>query len=125
MSGTRILANQSGRLDWQTPQHDQYGQPSAGIFGMLPALVQSLGGRLDTSVELSTAELESADVVLLLHPDATLSADQQQRIWQYVRRGGALLVVPDAFRPGVWPGRIASGVTRTGSDSRARELGGS
>ena len=41
--------------------------------------------------------------MLLLYPDS-LSGSQYDRIWQYVRRGGALLVVADPFVPGVGPG---------------------
>ena len=99
LSGKRLLANQAGRLDWNKPQHDQYGQSSAGVFGMLPSLVQSLGGQFQTSSVFSASDLNSADVVLLLHPNGTLSADQQRRIWNYVQQGGSLLIVTDSFQP--------------------------
>ncbi len=66
---------------------------------MLPSLVQSLGGQFQTSNEFSTSDLGSADVVLLLHPNETLSVDRQQRIWNYVQQGGSLLIVTDSFQP--------------------------
>ncbi len=100
LDGKRIVANRDGQLDWAVPQHDQYGRDTAGMYGMLPMLVASLGGELDVSAELSAAELESADALLLLHPDRSLSLEQQERVWKYVRDGGSLLVVTEGFYPG-------------------------
>jgi len=99
LEGKRILANQKGQLDWNVPQHESYGQDTAGMYGLLPRLVESWGGQLAVSAELSRAELDSADVVLLLNPDTSLSLEQQDRIWQYVRDGGSLLVVTEGFLP--------------------------
>jgi hypothetical protein len=97
LEGKRILANAQGQLDWNRPQHDQYGQDSAGTLGMLSALVESLGAKLHTSKEFSQAELDSADLLLVVEPDASLTGDQQNRIWDYVREGGSLLVVSEGF----------------------------
>ena len=44
LSGRRFVANQVGNLNWDRPQYDRYGQAAAGWFGMLPHLVESLGG---------------------------------------------------------------------------------
>ena len=99
LDGKRIVANRSGQLDWDVPQHDRYGRDTAGMYGMLPALVGSLGGELSISSELSRADLESADALIMLHPDTSLSLEQQDRIWQYVREGGSLLVVTEGFLP--------------------------
>ena len=99
LDGKRIVANANGQLDWDVPQHDRYGRDTAGMFGMLPAFVASLGGELRVSAELSQRELESADTLILLHPDTSLSLEQQDRVWQYVRGGGSLLVVTEGFAP--------------------------
>jgi hypothetical protein len=100
LTGRTILAGPDEMLDWRVPLHDRYGRDSAGTFGMLPLLVESLGGNLRRSDAFSAAELESADAVLLLAPDEPLAADQQQRIGEYVQAGGAVLVVAEAFDPG-------------------------
>ncbi|MHB8971508.1 MAG: DUF4350 domain-containing protein [Pirellulaceae bacterium] len=99
LDGKKIVANAHGQMDWERPQHGRYGLDTAGMYGMLPALVESLGGNLTVSSELSATDLESADVLMILHPDASLAAQQQQRIWQYVRAGGSLLVVTEGFAP--------------------------
>ena len=44
LSGRRFVANQLGNLNWDRPQYDRYGQAAAGWFGMLPHVVESLGG---------------------------------------------------------------------------------
>ena len=66
LAGRTILAGPGEQLDWRVPLHDRYGRESAGTFGMLPLLVESLGGNLQRSDAFSAAELESADAVLLL-----------------------------------------------------------
>lgn len=123
LAGKRLLANRDGFLDWRRPLPDQYGKPSAGMFGMLPRLVESLGGTLSLAEDFDPAELEDTDAVLLLHPatrsshgvppaadqhgadqtggespDAGISSAQVQKILDYVRRGGSLLVVGGPFQ---------------------------
>jgi len=95
LTGKTILANAMGRLDWQRPVFDRYGRQSAGMFGMLPRLVQSLGGELRVTEQWSEAELAAADAVALIHPTTELRSEQRDRIIDYVRRGGALLVIAE------------------------------
>ena len=95
----RILANGQGSLDWQVPEHGQFGRGSAGTFGVLPSLVASLGGQLGVSNELSEQELRQADVLLLLRPTDWITDAQAQRIWQFVRDGGSLLIVAGPESP--------------------------
>ncbi|MHB0957035.1 MAG: DUF4350 domain-containing protein [Pirellulaceae bacterium] len=97
LEGKKILANRHGQLDWDLPQHDRYGIDSAGTYGLLPALVESLGGTLHTTSALSSSELAGTDILMLLQPDTSLAPEQQQRIWQYVHEGGSLLVVTEGF----------------------------
>jgi hypothetical protein len=97
LSDKTIVANMQGRLDWQRPEYDQYGQQSAGMFGMLPSLIESLGGQLRLSQELSERDLADADVLLLLHPSGPLPEPIRTRIWDYVRRGGSLLLVAEPY----------------------------
>jgi hypothetical protein len=95
LTGKVILANRQGRLDWRQPVQDRYGRQSAGMFGMLPKLVKSLGGELRVVEQWDETELSAADAVVLLHPITELSSEQRERILDYVRRGGALLVVAE------------------------------
>jgi len=97
LSGKRVLASDQGRVNWYWPQHDSYGGDSAGMFGSLPVLVQSLGGQFQVSTELSAEDLASADVLLLLHPTGPMPQDRRERIHDFVRRGGSLLVAAEPF----------------------------
>ena len=92
LSGKTIVASGHDQLDWRIPQHDRYGQQSAGTFGMLPVLVNSLDGQFRIAPELSDQELADADVVLLLHPAGPVPPEQRQRLLDFVRSGGSLLV---------------------------------
>lgn len=108
LSGKRFVANQAGNLNWDLPQYDRYGQASAGWFGMLPHLIESLGGELRLSPDFSTADLSQADVVLLLHPTAPLAEPFQRRLWDFVYKGGSLLVVAEPYQQ--------QGAVRSGAD---------
>ncbi len=95
LAGKVILANGQGRVDWRQPVHDRYGRQSAGMFGMLPEFVQSLGGELRIVQRWDENELSEADAVVLLHPTNELSAACREHILAYVQRGGRLLVVAE------------------------------
>ena len=90
-----VAVYDAGRLDWSDPGHSHKTPPYARTFGMLPALVESLGGRLVRCRELSAADLKAASVLILLSPGksaAHLSPAERDRVWEYVRGGGSLLV---------------------------------
>jgi len=93
LSGKRIVAYNQGYLDWERPVHDRYGQASAGMYGMLPEFVVSLGGQLDASDELLAQDLDGADVLLLIHPVGPWPEDRLRRVREFVRQGGSLLVL--------------------------------
>jgi hypothetical protein len=94
LSGKTIVAAQQGFLDWDRPQ---YGARSTGMYGMLDPFIESLGGEFVKSPDLSAQDLQQADVLLLLHPNQDWSKQPEtlQRIWEFVRGGGSLLVVAE------------------------------
>lgn len=92
LAGKTILVFDQGFIDWDVPEHGRYGADSAGRFGMLPAFVESLGGRLVRSSKLEETELAAADVLVLLHPNRPWPKETLERVWDFVRQGGSLLV---------------------------------
>ncbi len=92
LQGKTVLAYEKGYLNWIKPEYDS---PLDGTYGMLPAFVESLGGKFAKSATLSKEELDSAAVLLLLHPDKPWPKDTLERVWDYVRGGGSLLLVAD------------------------------
>jgi len=117
LSGKRFIANQAGNLNWELPQHERYGQAAAGQFGMLPHLIESLGGELRLSPDFSARDLSQADVVLLLHPTGPLDETCQQRLWDFVHNGGSLLVVAEPYQQ---QGGVRSGFDDVLADTAIR-----
>ena len=95
LKGTKIVALEHGYLDWVKPRHDSYGRASAGMYGILPTLVESLGGEFARSEDLSAGDLADADILLLIHPNRPWSPEQLDRVWAFVRGGGSLLVAAE------------------------------
>ncbi len=94
-----ILALDEGYLDWEKPGFDEYGQASAGMYGMLPAFVESLGGTFVRSADLADDALRESDVLIIFHPTRMWPEPFRERVWDYVRGGGSLLVVGGSSVP--------------------------
>ena len=98
--------------------------------------VESLGGKFVKSTELSQHDLDSADVLLLLHPDQPWPKETLERVWEYVRRGGSLLVVAeprvregdaqssfnDVLQPTAMQVRYDTAVTRIGNWEQSYDI---
>jgi len=95
LNGRRIVAYEHGPLDWEKPKFDQFGEESAGQFGMLPRLVEGFGAQFSRTTDLSPASLANADVLLVIDPTKRWSSEQTERVWDYVRGGGTLLVLAE------------------------------
>ncbi len=95
LGGKRVVAYEEGLFDWARPTHEDPEVPAGASAGMLPVLVESLGGTFVRSAELSAHDLDRADVVLLLHPDRPWPPERLERLWNYVRGGGSLLVAAE------------------------------
>lgn len=95
LTGRTVAVYDRGLFDWGRPAHGRYGDPAAGTLGMLPDLVESMHGRVTRPQGLSETDLAQADVLVLFHPILPWTETQLQQLWDYVRRGGALLVVAE------------------------------
>ncbi len=93
VAGKKIVFYEKGFLNWLRPTHGSYGRLSSGMYGMLPAFVESLGAQSVISPDLSQADLEGADALVLIFPDAPWADGQLDRIESFVRDGGSLLVM--------------------------------
>ncbi|MGD0382211.1 MAG: DUF4350 domain-containing protein [Thermoguttaceae bacterium] len=89
LKGKTFVAYDKGNFNWLKPEYDN---PIEGGYGMLPVFIDSLGGSFVKSPELVQNDLESADVLILLHPNSPFTAEQLKRIENFVRQGGALLL---------------------------------
>ena len=93
LDGRKIVVSEKGFLNWLKPEHDDYGRLSIGMYGMLPIYIESLGGRCIISPELSEDDLNGADLLILLYPNEPWADGQLDRIWNFVRSGGSLLLM--------------------------------
>lgn len=93
LEGKKIVFSEKGFLNWLKPRHGQYGRLSSGMYGMLPDFVASLGGSAFISPTLSGQDLQGASAVVVIFPDDPWEPGQRERIWDFVRRGGTLLVM--------------------------------
>ncbi len=93
IQGKKIVFYEKGFLNWLKPSHGQYGRLSSGMYGMLPIHLDSLGASSLISEDLSEEDLQDADALVLLFPDEPWSEGQLERIWNFVRSGGSLLVM--------------------------------
>jgi len=110
LDGKKIVAYEQGYLNWLKPEYDQYGQQSAGMYGMLGELVSSLSGRLVISAELSESDLADADALVLIHPFGPWPQERLDRVEEFVRDGGSLLVAAE-------PAVMEDGLTSTFNDA--------
>jgi hypothetical protein len=93
LHGKKIVFYEKGFLNWLKPEHGQYGRLSSGMYGMLPIFIESMGGTSLISKDLSEQDIRDADVLVLLFPDDPWTDNQLERIWDFVKKGGSLLVL--------------------------------
>ena len=92
LEGKKVVAHEKCFGNWDKPKHGDYGRLSIGMYGMLDPFVRSLGGEFLVSDELSAKDLRGADVLILLYPHEDWQEGQLERIEDFVRKGGSLLI---------------------------------
>jgi hypothetical protein len=93
LTGKKIVLYEKGFLNWLKPKHDEYGRLSVGMYGMLSEFLQSYGAQCVVSPDLSAADLQGAHLLVLIFPNKPWTNGQLDRIWNFVRDGGSLLVL--------------------------------
>lgn len=81
---------------WDKPEYGVYGNRSAGMFGLLPEYLSSLGfGVSFVEGSIDPGDLEFADVLVIINMNKALSEGEKRTVWNFVREGGSLLVMGD------------------------------
>jgi hypothetical protein len=89
----KVLVLNEGGFDWEVAKHGKYGSFSGGMFGLLPYYVP---GMTATSREgLGEALKRRPDVLLLINDHHLWSEPERDQVFDFVRGGGALLVLGD------------------------------
>jgi hypothetical protein len=106
LKNRHIVAYDDGATDWSTADPGTVPPGNMPRYGLLKALVESLGGDFIHPRDLTEADLRAADVLIVLPPKSAASAtatvappampeDLRDRIWRYVADGGRLIVAAD------------------------------
>jgi hypothetical protein len=104
LAGRRIVAYDDGTIDWTTTDPGNVPPGNAPRYGLLPALVSSLGGEFVVSKDLNPSDLRDANALIILPPGtpakpgaatSEMSPEIRQRIWSFVRSGGGLIVASE------------------------------
>ena len=93
LQGRKIVVYEKGFLNWLKPQHGEYGRLTVGMYGMWPTFFERYGARCLISPELSSSDLEGADLLVLIFPNRPWEPGQLERIRNFVARGGSLLLL--------------------------------
>lgn len=93
LEGKTVVAWEKGFLNWERPKHGEYGRLTIGMYGNFGRFVESLGGTFVRSPELSEADIDRADILVLFFPDDPREPEQRERIERFVRDGGRLVVL--------------------------------
>ena len=92
LSGKKIVAYADGDV-WTLPEHGELELIAADGYGMLASFVASLDGEFAVAESLSGADLEDADVLVMLDPARPLPEATLARVHDFVRGGGSLLLL--------------------------------
>jgi hypothetical protein len=92
----KVLIYDAGYVNWKVPVHGVYGERSAGMFGMLPSALQSVGFHPIVSNDLRLLDGPNPpDCLVLINIQAFFDEGDKERIWRYVAAGGGLLCLGD------------------------------
>jgi len=89
----RVVLYEKGYLNWMKPNFESFGEYSSGMFGRLPIFLRQLGFDATLSKKLDDETLRGARIAVLFNPVEKLSPVEHAALWEFVRRGGSLLVV--------------------------------
>ncbi|MBN2492784.1 MAG: hypothetical protein JXQ29_18190 [Planctomycetes bacterium] len=92
LEGKKLVIYEKLYGNFDRPTYGHYGRLSIGMYGMLEVFVKSLGGTLMRSKDLGEEDLADADALLIIYPSRPWEPGQLERVEQFVRRGGGLLV---------------------------------
>jgi hypothetical protein len=100
LKGRQIVAYDDGATDWSTTDPGDSPPGLSPRYGLVPVLVQSLGGHFVRSRDLENAALQGADVLIVLPPRSpanavtktSIPADICSRIDKFVSSGGRVII---------------------------------
>lgn len=93
--GGKVVLYDKGYLDWNVPVFGQYGERSAGMFGLLPFLLEADGYEVKRESALTDEALAGARTLVVINLQQALPPAEHEAVWKFVRGGGSLLLLGD------------------------------
>ncbi len=94
--GGRVIILDQGYLNWEVPVFGRYGERSGGMFGRLPAFLEAQGYEVDKARgPLTPKILSDARALVIINHMEFFGPEEKRVIWDYVARGGSLLILGD------------------------------
>jgi hypothetical protein len=81
--------------DYVAPSFERFGSKAPSMFGYLPTFLESAGFEVRQQNLAKNPDFEDADVLVLINLQASMGPEMVQRIQEYVRGGGGLLLLGD------------------------------
>lgn len=91
----KIVFYTKGFLNWITPNFQDFGAYSSGMFGNLPLFVARLGFEPNWTEIISQEVLKEAKILVMINIDGPLLDSEHKAIWDFVEKGGSLLLLGD------------------------------
>ena len=88
----KIVFHDEGHLNWDVPVFDRYGGKRGGMFGMLPQYLSANDYKV-TLDAITQESLVDANTLVLINLNRMLTKGEKQLVWNFVRKGGSLLVL--------------------------------
>lgn len=90
----KIVFYNEGHVDWNVPIFGKYGGKKGGMFGLL---LQHLRAKhYEVTVDTITQKsLGNARILVLINMNRICTKNEKQLIWEFVNKGGSLLVLGD------------------------------
>lgn len=77
------------------PEFGKYGGYAAGMFGLLPEYLNLLGYNAFWTDKIDKNILENIDVLVIVNLNENLTGEEYKNIWDFVAKGGSLLIAGD------------------------------
>jgi hypothetical protein len=90
-----VLIYEKGFMNFLVPHHGDYGEYSAGMFGNLERHFGALDIPARRVASLKPTDLELASGLILMNIDQEIPEEELAAVWEFVYRGGTLLVLGD------------------------------
>ena len=92
----KILFYENGFFDLKVPTFEKFGALEGGLFGLLPEYLANYGYTYETlKGDVKKERLKGVGIFVVTNPQKDWTDDELLTIWNFVNKGGSLLVMGD------------------------------